>query len=121
MKRAREDNEKLWDLKYDKYIKEGQSREDARIHTEEKMNSRDLKKFSEKYGQLILYILQIQNGPIHTQVMDDVKDFLSEGYEERKAIRMALHKNRPVLEEMWDDETESDDEESDMEEDSDES
>jgi uncharacterized protein YdaT len=53
--------------------------------------------------------------------MDDVKEFLSDGYEERKAIKMALHKNRPVLEEIWDDETDSEDEESDMEEDSDES
>lgn len=38
--------------------------------------------------------------------MDDVRDFLSEGYSERKAIRTALNKNRHVLEEMWD--TESD-------------
>lgn len=34
--------------------------------------------------------------------MDDVIDFLSEGYSERKAIRMALNKNRHVSHEMWD-------------------
>lgn len=27
--------------------------------------------------------------------MDDVRDFLFEGYSERKAIRTALNKNRP--------------------------
>lgn len=43
MKMAKEDNEKLWDRKYDKYIKKGLSREDARIQTEEKMNSLDQK------------------------------------------------------------------------------
>lgn len=106
MKMAKEDNEKLWDRKYDKYIKKGLSREDARIQTEEKMNSLDQKQFAKKYGQLILYILQLQNGSIHANVMDDVRDFLSEGYSERKAIRTALNKNRHVLEEMWDTESE---------------
>lgn len=106
MKMAKEDNKKLWDQKYDKYIKKGLSREDARIQTEEKMNSLDQKQFAKKYGQLILYILQLQNGSIHANVVDDVRDFLSEGYSERKAIRTALNKNRHVLEKMWD--TESD-------------
>lgn len=106
MKMANEDNKNLWDQKYDKYIKKGLSREDARIQTEEKMNSLDQKQFAKKYKQLILYILQLQNGSIHANVMDDVRDFLSEGYSERKAIRTALNKNRHVLEEMWD--TESD-------------
>lgn len=70
------------------------------------MNSLDQKQFAKKYGQLILYILQLQNGSIHANVMDDVRDFLSEGYSERKAIRTALNKNRHVLEEMWDTESE---------------
>lgn len=104
MKMAKEDNEKLWDRKYDKYIKTCLSREDARIQTEE--NSLDQKQFAKTFGQLILYILQLQKGSIHANVMDDSRDFLSEGYSERKAIRTALNKNRDVLEEMWD--TESD-------------
>lgn len=37
--------------------------------------------------------------------MDDVNDFLSEGYSERKAIRMSLNKNRHVLDEIWDNES----------------
>lgn len=102
MKMAKEDNKKLWDQKYDKYIKKDLSREDARIQTEENMNSLDQKQFARKYGQLFLYILQLENGSIHGNVMDDVRDFLSEGYSERKAIRTALNKNRHVLEEMWD-------------------
>lgn len=79
MKMAKEDNEKLWERKYDKYIKKGLSREDARIQTKEKMNSLDQKQFAKKYGQLILYILQLQNGSIHANVMDDIRNFLSEG------------------------------------------
>lgn len=37
--------------------------------------------------------------------MDDVNDFLSKGYSERKVIRVALNKNRHVLDEMWDTES----------------
>lgn len=37
--------------------------------------------------------------------MDDANDFLSERYSERKAIRMAFNKNRHVLDEMWDNES----------------
>lgn len=36
---AKEDNEHIWDQKYDKYIKIGLSTENARIQTEEKKNS----------------------------------------------------------------------------------
>lgn len=104
MKMAKEDNEKLWDQKYDKYIKKGLSRENAILQTEEKMNSKDLQRFSAKYGQLIQYILQLQNGSVHAKVMDGVNDFLSEGYSERKAIRTSLNKNRHVSDEMWDNE-----------------
>lgn len=60
MKMAKKDNEKLWDQKYDKYIKKGLSRENARIQTEEKMNYKDLQRFLAKYCQLIQYILQLQ-------------------------------------------------------------
>lgn len=77
MKMAKEDKEKLWDQKYDKCIIKGLSRENARIQTEDKMNSKDLQRFSAKYGQLIQYILQLQNGSIHAKVMDDVNDFLN--------------------------------------------
>lgn len=72
------------------------------------MKSLDQKQFAKKYGQLILYILLLQKGSIHANVMDDVRDFLSEGQSERKAIRTALNKNRHVLEEMWDTESHGD-------------
>ena len=102
MTMAKEDNEKLCDQIYDKYIKEGLSREDTRVQTEEKMNAKDLKKFLEKYGQLILYNLPLQHGSLQGNVTDDVKEFMSKGYDERRAIRMTLNKNRPLLEEMFD-------------------
>lgn len=105
MKMAKEDNEKLWDQKYDKYIKKGLSRENARIQTEEKMNSKDLQRFSEKYGQLIQYILPIAKWFHSRKGYGRCKRFPVRRYSERKAIRLALNKNRHVLDEMWENES----------------
>lgn len=66
------------------------------------MNAKDLNKFLEKYGQLILYNLPLQHGSLQGNVTDDVKEFMSKGYDERRAIRMTLNKNRHLLEEMFD-------------------
>ena len=68
MTMAKEDNEKLCDQIHDKYIKEGLSREDTRVHTDLKMNAKDLKKFFEKYGRLILYNLPLQHGSLQGNV-----------------------------------------------------
>lgn len=74
------------------------------------------------YADLIQYILDLKHGFIHATVMDDVMDFQSKGYGERKSIRMALNKNRHLLDEMWNDEMEFDERDSETEEeDSDES
>lgn len=99
LKRAKQHNEKQRDQKYDNYIKEGLSRKDARVKTEEKMISKDIKRFSENYGLIILFILQLQNGPIHSESMRDVKHFLSDGHNEQASVKMALNKNRHLLEE----------------------
>lgn len=69
------------------------------------MNSKDLKRFSKLYGQLIMYIIQFQNGSIYADVMDDVQDFLSKGSDGRKAIKLALNKTCYLLDEMWDSKT----------------
>lgn len=122
MDKAREKNETEWNQKYDKYIKEGLTRQKAREKTEVKMKSKDLQTFVTGYADLIQYILDLKHGFIHATVMDDVMDFQSKGYGERKSIRMALNKNRHLLDEMWNDEMEFDERDSETEEeDSDES
>lgn len=116
MDRSREKNETEWNQKYDKYIKEELTRKKAREKTEEKMKSKDLQTFVNSYADLIQYILQLKLGSIHATIMDDVGDCQSRGYSEHKSIRMTLNKNRHLLDEMWDDEMESNDGDSEMEE-----
>jgi hypothetical protein len=117
MKRAKEHNEKQWDQKYDKYIKEGMCTKEARAKTEEKMTSKDVKRLSENYGLVILFILWLQNGPIHSEIMSDVKKFLSDGNDDDSSVKMALNKNRHLLEEGWyEEDSDSGEDDSDYEE-----
>lgn len=82
-----------------------------------KINSKDLNIFSEKYGLIILPILQLQNGSIHSKIMRDVKSFLSYGYSDQASIKMALKRNRFLLEDEWNEkETDSEEENTDPDE-----
>ena len=53
-------------------------------------------------GQRSLKTKRLQHDSIHANVIDDVKEPMSKGYDERRAIKMALNKNGSVLEGMWD-------------------
>lgn len=94
--------------------KEGLSREEARFKAEEKINSKYLKIFSEIYGLIILFILQLQNGHIHSKIMRGVKNFLSNGYNDQASL------NRHFLEDGWNEkDTDSEEENTDSEEEED--
>lgn len=99
MKRAKEYNEKQWDQKYNKYVKEGLSRNDARVKAEDKMNSKDLIRFSENYELIIVFIRRLKNRPNHSEIMRDVKNVLSDGNNEQAIVKMALNKNCHLLKE----------------------
>lgn len=76
------------------------------------MNSKHLKIFSEKYGLVILFILQLQNGPIYSKITRDVKKFLFDGYNDQTSVEMTLNKNFHLLEDLWNEkDTDSEEEE----------
>ena len=60
MNKVRTCNEKEWNQKYEKYRKEGMTREEASYKSEEKMLEKDLKQFNQEYVQVIKYILQLR-------------------------------------------------------------
>ncbi|XP_033741828.1 uncharacterized protein LOC117328408 [Pecten maximus] len=117
MNESRSSNEVKWNKKYDKYVNEGMSDDEAQTKANEKMESEDMEKFYQNYKAIIQYILQLRNGMIHGKIMDDVTEFIDDGYGDSKAIKMALKKNRHVLEELWDDESEDEESEDDSEDD----
>ncbi|KAK3106137.1 hypothetical protein FSP39_013511 [Pinctada imbricata] len=118
MDKASTDNEEVWEEKYNKYLKEGMNDSKAESKANEKMKGIYMKDFMAKYANLIEYSLLLRNGSIHKQIMDDIEEFIDEGYDIHHATKLSLNKNRHLLEEMWDDddEMEVDQKESDEEE-----
>ena len=76
----------------------------------------DIKQAMNRYQSIINFMLQLRNGPVHDNFMSNAEDILDNGYDEDKAIKMSLNKNRHLIEEMFDE----DDGEGDSDEDSDE-
>lgn len=107
MDKARESNEKEWNQKYDKYIKEGLNRKEAEEKTDEKMKSKDIQTFVSNYAALIQYILQLRHGSLHATIMDDVAEFQSKGYSEHKSIMKTLNKNRYLIDGIWEEDDDS--------------
>ena len=65
---------------------------------EQAMKETDIDQFSVKYANLILNLLQLQNGKIYTKVMDKVYRPVDQGYDWQKTIRMAVRKYKLILE-----------------------
>lgn len=63
----------------------------------------DVRQSMAHYTSIIKYIIQLQNGTVHQKVMPDVECFVEDGYNEDKAIKIAIKKKRYILEGMWDD------------------
>lgn len=69
--------------------------------------------------QVMILARQIypENTLYHLEIMRDVKHFLSDGYNEQASVKMALNKNRHLLEEGWNEEdTDSEKEDTDSKE-----
>jgi len=62
---------------------------------------------------LIEYVLQLRHGALYTSIMEAVHDYMEDGFNQKKSIRMALRKYRH----QWEEYLERDDEENNNDED----
>ncbi len=83
---SKDNNEEIWQDKYDKYIEQGASETSAKERAELKVLPLDIDDVMRKYSSLVTYIIQLRDGPMHEQVMDAVSDFISDGYTEKSAV-----------------------------------
>ena len=70
---ARGCNDKERQSKIEKYMKTGLTGEEAIYKAEDKLRADDWKIFMNKYATLIVYIMKLQCGKIHTYIMDTVR------------------------------------------------
>ncbi|MES9883688.1 MAG: C2H2-type zinc finger protein [Sedimenticola sp.] len=102
MRLSKKSNEERWLVKYDKYIKQGATEQEAEVKAELKVQPLDIADVLQKYTSLLVYIIQLRHGLVHEQVMDAISDFISDGYSEKSAVRMTVKKYKHLIEEYLD-------------------
>ena len=116
---------KDWEEKYDEYIERGMTEKEAKRKADAKLENRNVKEFMLNYKTIIKYLLKLKGGHLHQEVMKKVEELLERGYNDEKAIQMAVkvfqHNLEGYLETINfdddDDTSESDDETEDETED----
>ena len=111
MQLSKNSNEELWQEKYDKYI-EHMSQAEAETTADIKIEPLDVKEFMKKYASLIMYmyIINLRDGPVHEKVMEAVYQFLTDGYDERRAVRKAIKTYKHLIQDYVDEDEEDDSE-----------
>ena len=112
---SRENNEEQWQEKVEKYENEGLCESDAKEKATMKMRDSDLKAFVNYYEKLLSYTLQLRHGKVHNKIMNSIENFMEDGVDREKAIRLALRKYKHYFEEYIDS-LESDDDDDDDDE-----
>ena len=97
-------------------MNDGMEEKEAKQRAEKKLKEEDLKELLKQYGILIKNIMRIRYGPIHKTIMKSISEFVDDGYEKGKSIRMALRKYRHLLEELLEEEEEEEEQEEEEEE-----
>lgn len=92
---AREGNDTERQAKIEKYMKTGFTEEEAMDKADDKLRTDDWKVFM----NLIGYIMKLQDGKIHTKIMETIRLYMKAGYDDTTSVRMALKKYRHQLEE----------------------
>ena len=117
---------KDWEEKYDEYIERGMTEKEAKRKADAKLENRNVKEFMLNYKTIIRYLLKLRGGHLHREVIKKVEELLERGYNDVKAIQMAVkvfqHNLEGYLEAINfddddDDTSESDDETEDETED----
>ncbi|CAC5417766.1 unnamed protein product [Mytilus coruscus] len=120
-KLSRDYNEEARESKITKYLKRGLSKTKAKQRANDKLKNEEWIIFMNRYLQVIEYIIRLKYEKMHVNVMKKVEAYLRDGFDENRAIQMAIKKYRHQLENFIegsqnsgkDDDTESEDNESD--------
>ena len=118
--KAREYTADEWQKKYDKYLKQNMPEKKANSKADEKTRGETYQQFKKQYEHFLHDLYQLQEDATHKDVIEDIDFFQGEKYGLKKSIKMALNKNRHLLESYLDSSDEEDDSSDEEEEDSEE-
>ena len=63
---------------------------EAKRKADAKLENRNVKQFMLNYKTIIMYLLNLRGGHLHQEVMKKVEELLERGYNDEKAIQMAI-------------------------------
>ena len=109
--KAREYTADEWQKKYDKYLKQNMPEKKANSKADEKRRGETYQQFRKLYEHFLHDLYGLQEDATHNHVIEDIDEFQGEKYGLKKSIKMALNKNRHLLESYLDSSDEEDDEE----------
>ena len=111
MKQVQDENEKIWNKRVSRYMRDGLSENEATEKTNEKMEGSDMTLFLKKYGNMLLDILQLNKGPLHHKILNIIQENIQKKYSEEKAVKLALKQVQSDIQDMLpEDESDSDSE-----------
>jgi hypothetical protein len=95
--------------KYDKYMPEKKANSKA----DEKTREETYQQFRKLYEHFLYDLYRLQEDATHNHVIEDIDEFQLEKYGLKKSIKMALNKNKHLLESYLDSSDEDEDEDDD--------
>jgi hypothetical protein len=102
-----------WQKKYDKYRKQNMPEEKANSKADEKTRGETYQQFRKQYEDFLHDLYRLQKDSTRNHVIEDIDEFQLEKYGLKKSIKMALNKNRHLLESYLDSSDEEEDEDED--------
>ena len=87
---ARELNSEQFDLKYEKYIKQGLSKSDSDYKAEIKIKELDRNEFMIKYKEFLRTWYQCQKTAAHMKINEYIHELIDRGYKIKKAVNASV-------------------------------
>ncbi|XP_056006716.1 glutamic acid-rich protein-like [Ostrea edulis] len=115
--KARKHTAAEWQKRYEKYLNQNMSEKKASKKADEKTKGETYQQFRKLYERFLYDQYQLQEDTTHEQVTDAIDEFVSDNHGLKKSIKMALRKNKYLLESYLDKYDNDEDEEEDKEED----
>ena len=98
VQKARKRNAGEWQKKYEKYLKQNMTEKKASKRADEKTKGGTYQQFRTLYERFLYDLYQLQEDTTHGQVTDAIDEFVSDNHGLKKSIKMALRKNKYLLE-----------------------
>jgi hypothetical protein len=108
-----------WLKKYDKYLKQNMPKKKANSKADKKTRGETYQQFRKLYEHFLYDLYRLQEDATQNHVIEDIDEFQLGKYGLKKSIKMALNKNRHLLESYLnscDEDEDEDDDDSEEEE-----